>query len=157
MAAPVHSFTHLDAPLHVIPDGITTEDIPLERLVGDVAIVDLTPIAPKTAITVEHLEKAGQHIRNDDIVFLKTAWDEQESIATPAFWSESPYMTRPACEWLLGKEISTIGYGYVKCVEVEREKGIPNPCCGIYFIRFVGKLCSCYTFLWQRCQTTICG
>ena len=112
MAAPVHSFTHLDAPLHVIPDGITTEDIPLDRLVGDAAIVDLTPIAPRTAITVEHLEKAGQHIRKDDIVFLKTAWDEQESLATPAFWTESPYMTRPACDWLLGKEISTIGYDF---------------------------------------------
>jgi len=112
MAAPVHSFTHLDAPLHVVPDGISTEEVPLNRLVGHAAIVDLTPIAPKTAITAERLAKAGQHVRKDDIVFLKTAWDEQQSLSTPDFWSEAPYMTRPACEWLLEREISTIGYDF---------------------------------------------
>ena len=112
MGAPVHSFTHLDAPLHVVPDGICTEDVPLHRLVGHAAIVDLTPIAPKTAITAEHLERAGQHVRKDDIVFLKTAWDEQQSLSTPEFWLEAPYMTRPACEWLLEREISTIGYDF---------------------------------------------
>ena len=112
MAAPVHSFTHMDAPLHVVPDGIATEDVPLDRLVGHAAIVDLTPIAPKTAITAEHLENAGQHVGKDDIVFLKTAWDEQQSLSTPEFWTEAPYMTRPACEWLLAREISTVGYDF---------------------------------------------
>ena len=36
-----HSATHIDAPLHFVKDGKTTEDIPLARLMGECTVVSV--------------------------------------------------------------------------------------------------------------------
>ena len=36
------SFTHIDAPRHVYEDGLTNDQVPLERLIGDGAVIDVT-------------------------------------------------------------------------------------------------------------------
>lgn len=38
----VHTGTHVDAPLHMVPDGATTESIQLEKLVRRCKVLDLT-------------------------------------------------------------------------------------------------------------------
>ena len=108
----VHGFTHIDAPRHMVPEGPTTSDLSLDRVVGRAAIVDLTGIEPRSAIAEEQLSTAGGHISPDDIVLLKTCWETVESPTTPEFWTRAPYMTRPACEWLLGRNIKAIGYDF---------------------------------------------
>jgi arylformamidase len=108
----VHGFTHVDAPRHLVPNGATTSEMGLDQVVGEAAVVDLTDLPENTGITLEHLEKAGGHIRPSDIVLLRTNWDQKESYQTPEYWSRSPYMTRSACEWLLTREIKAIGYDF---------------------------------------------
>ena len=108
----VHGFTHIDAPRHIDPDGQTTSDISLNQIVGRAAIVDLTGIEPNSAITDAQVRDAGEHINPDDIVVLKTCWDEVASPKTPEFWTTAPYMTRPACEWLLSRQIKAVGYDF---------------------------------------------
>lgn len=68
VALDVHTGTHIDAPLHMIPDGATIETIAIERLVRKCKVFDLS-----------HVEGAihEQDIRNcniikDDFVLLKT-------------------------------------------------------------------------------------
>jgi kynurenine formamidase len=100
----VHGFTHMDAPVHMVPGGDTTSDIALERTIGPAAILDLTDVAPRSAIDAQRLERAGAHVEPGDIVVLKTRWDERVSNRTPEFWRESPWLTREACEWLLARE-----------------------------------------------------
>jgi arylformamidase len=108
----VHGFTHMDAPRHMVPGGTTTSDIRLDQVVGEAAVADITAVPPNTAIEPGHLEAAGGHIRPGDIVLLKTAWDRIESPDRPEFWTRSPYLTRTACEWLLGRGIKAIGYDF---------------------------------------------
>ena len=38
---PEHAATHLDAPAHFVPDGVTTDAIQAERLVVDGALLDV--------------------------------------------------------------------------------------------------------------------
>lgn len=108
----VHGFTHVDAPRHMVPGGPTTSDLALESLVGEAAVVDLTAVAANEEISVETIARAGSHIRDRDIVLLKTTWDRRASLATPEFWTTAPYMSRGACEWLLGRRIRAIGYDF---------------------------------------------
>lgn len=107
----VHGFTHIDAPRHMVPGGATTSELRLDS-VGEAAVLDLSGIAPETAIEVRHLEAAAGALRPGDICLLKTAWDTRRSPATPEFWTTAPWMTRPACEWLLEKGIRAIGYDF---------------------------------------------
>jgi kynurenine formamidase len=108
----VHGFTHIDAPRHIVPDGATTSDLLLEQFVGPAAVLDLTGIAPMTAITGEVLRRAGGHLQPGDIALLKTCWETVRSPETPEFWTTAPYLTRPACEWLLAREIKAIGFDF---------------------------------------------
>jgi arylformamidase len=64
----LHTGTHLDAPLHVLPDGATIDTFPLDRSSIDCQVFDLT--AAGRAITAESL----QHLdfRTGAAVLFKT-------------------------------------------------------------------------------------
>ena len=108
----VHAFTHMDSQRHILADGFTTDDIALERIVGDCAVVDLTDVAPNEAISAERLDGVGGHVLSDDIVLLKTAWDRQRSFETPDYWTDAPHMTRGASEWLLARRPRAVAYDF---------------------------------------------
>jgi kynurenine formamidase len=108
----VHGFSHMDAPRHCVPGGPTTEQIPLERTVGDAAVVDLTPVQPNEAITEDRLSAAAGHVRPDDIVVMRSCWEQQRSPRTPEFWTEAPFMTREASTWLLGRRPKAVAFDF---------------------------------------------
>lgn len=76
-----HGGTHLDAPIHFSRGGMSTEQIPLDRLIAPAVVVDVT--AQATAdylITVEDLETwEGEHGRIPDgsILLFRTGWGER--------------------------------------------------------------------------------
>lgn len=108
----VHGFTHVDAPRHMLPNGPTTSDLSLDKIVGSAAVIDLVGIAPNTEISAKQLQSAGTHIQPHDIVITKTAWDTVESPQTPEFWTQAPYMSRKAAQWLLSKQIRAIAFDF---------------------------------------------
>jgi arylformamidase len=108
----VHGFTHMDAPRHCVPGGPTTETIALERTVGDAAVVDLTPIEPNETITAPRLAAAADHMREGDIVVMRSCWEQQRSPRTPEFWTDAPYMTREASEWLLERKPRAVAFDF---------------------------------------------
>jgi arylformamidase len=108
----VHGFTHMDSPRHCVPGGPTTDDVPLERTVGEAAVVDLTPIQPNQAISPERLAGAAEHLRAGDIVVMRSCWEQQRSPRTPEFWTEAPYMTREASDWLLARQPRAVAFDF---------------------------------------------
>ncbi len=107
-----HAFTHVDAPKHFLPEGKTLQDLPLDQWFGEAAVVDLSSCGPNDPITVELLEPYEGHIRQGDIVLLRTDWTLKRSIDTREFWTEAPYTTKEACEWLVRKQIKAVGSDY---------------------------------------------
>lgn len=108
----VHGFTHLDSPRHFSPDGFTTDDIALDTVMGEAAVVDISSIEPNTAISEAMVAAAGGHVREGDIVLLRSGWDRVESINTPEFWTRAPYMTEEASHWFLQRRIKAIAFDF---------------------------------------------
>lgn len=108
----VHGFTHLDAPRHFSPTGFTTDDIALDTVMGEAAVVDISSIEPNAPVTGEMVRAAGAHVREGDIVLMRSGWDTVESIRTPAFWTRAPYMTKEASTWLLHRKIKAIAFDF---------------------------------------------
>jgi arylformamidase len=100
LAFAVHAFTHIDAPRHTLPEGPMTSSFDMNVFVGEAAMVDVSAVASNTAIPAETLAVAGGHVRAGDIVIVKLAWDRRFSLSQKEFWTEAPYLTRDACEWL---------------------------------------------------------
>lgn len=68
----VHTGTHIDAPLHMVTDGDTFEMIPLDNLVGQCKVFDLTEV--ENGVAKADLE--GFNIQKGDFkivqnIFLK--------------------------------------------------------------------------------------
>jgi kynurenine formamidase len=108
----VHGFTHMDSPRHCVPGGPTTDDVALETTVGEAAVVDLAPIAPNEALSPERLAAAAGHVEPGDIVVMRSCWEQQRSPTTPEFWTDAPYMTRAASEWLLACQPRAVAFDF---------------------------------------------
>ena len=80
--------------------------------VGEAAIIDVSAAANDTPMTAETLAAAGEHVRTGDIILVKMAWDQRFSLNQKEFWTEAPYLTRNACEWLAAQQPAIVGYDF---------------------------------------------
>lgn len=108
----VHGFTHIDAPRHMLPQGPTTSSFDMNVFVGEAAIVDVSAAANNTPITAETLAAAGEHVNDGDIILIKMAWDRRFALNQKEFWTEAPYLTRDACEWIAARKPAIVGYDF---------------------------------------------
>ncbi|WP_125107125.1 cyclase family protein [Gulosibacter massiliensis] len=102
-----HSGTHVDAPAHSIAGGRTIDQVALDELVGEAAVLQLPGLAAGEVITVERLAPlldAG--LGGARIVLLATGWD--------AHWGEASYFAHPtlgadACRALIEAGMHVLG------------------------------------------------
>lgn len=81
-AAAEHGGTHLDAPVHFARGGDTVDEVPLERLVGDAVVVDVSERALAdrdyliTRADLRTWEKDNGRIPRGSIVLLRTGFGQ---------------------------------------------------------------------------------
>lgn len=141
-----HSFTHVDAPNHFIPDGKSFPQLPLDQWFGEAVVVDLTHCQANDPVTAEDLDRHGSHIQSGDIVLLRTDWPLKRSIDTREFWTEAPYTSREACEWLVRKKVKTVGYDYppdysIRSLITHPERPIRREECTTHDVFFKEGIC----------------
>ncbi len=80
-SAAEHGGTHLDAPIHFAEGRHTTDEIPLEQLIGSAVVIDVSNgIAPDYQIRIEDIEIwESSHGRIPDaaILLFRTGWGER--------------------------------------------------------------------------------
>jgi kynurenine formamidase len=94
-----HTGTHVDAPAHVVPDGPTVDELPLELFAGPAVVLDVRGFP---AVGPDLLGAAA----GARIVLLRTGWDEQAG--TPAEF-EHPHLTPAAARFLRSSGVRTVG------------------------------------------------
>jgi arylformamidase len=112
MLLPCHGFTHVDARAHMIAGAETIEKTPLCAVVGACAVVDLSDAGPEAAIDAGLIQARLGAYRPGDILLLRTGWDRQRSPSSREYWTQSPYVTRDAAEFLLTLDLKTIAYDF---------------------------------------------
>lgn len=70
----LHTGTHLDMPLHIIPGGSTIDQLQLDRVVTTCRVLDLQSIDEK--ISAQDL--AGKNIKSGEFILLKTKNSSQD-------------------------------------------------------------------------------
>jgi arylformamidase len=115
----VHCGSHIDSPLHFIEGGPTMDEIPIDRCFGEAAVIDLTDKGELEPITGEVLEERGRHVKEGDIVLLKTGWTEKnaggdtekmEGLPKNTDYWKGPYPTKSMAEWMVKKKVKAVGY-----------------------------------------------
>ena len=102
-----HCGTHMDAPRHFLPDGSTIDRVDLQACLGPARVIDLTPIDPRTVITVEHLGAAGQQVGRGDRLLLRTDWHRRHG--TPEYRDALPRIGVELARWIVERGVALLG------------------------------------------------
>jgi kynurenine formamidase len=117
-----HHGTHLDAPAHFAPQGLTAERLEASSLIVPAAVIDLREKAGKNAdavATIDDLkawEKAHGRLPKNCGVFLNSGWDAKAGEARAFLGQDGsktlhfPGFSKEACEFLLNeREVAGLG------------------------------------------------
>ncbi|MMZ47616.1 Kynurenine formamidase [compost metagenome] len=96
----MHTGTHVDSPLHMLPDGGTMETIPIQRLVGSCRVLDVTAVEDK--ITKDDLERFAP--QKDEFLLLKT-----RNSLTDDFGSGFVFLAADGAEYLAAAGVRGVG------------------------------------------------
>lgn len=104
-----HIGTHIEAPYHCFPEGGDLGSIPLDRLVGETVVLDLSTLPPNSLVGASELAgvaEAVDGVHRGDIVFLRTGYADRQG--TPDF-EHRPSLTAGAMEWLVERGVKLVG------------------------------------------------
>jgi len=108
----VHSFSHVDSPLHYLSNTKSIDEVPIETFFGDCAVLDVSYKKDKEPINANDLEENGANVKENDIVLVKSLWDEKYSYKTSEYWLNAPYLTFDACYWLVKRNVKAVALDF---------------------------------------------
>ncbi|MGC8566645.1 MAG: cyclase family protein [Caldisphaera sp.] len=101
-----HSGTHIDAPYHLINDGITIDLIPPEFFTGLATILDI-PKNELEPITYEDIKNNSMILEKADFAFIRTGWENQWG--KDSYIWKYPYILPDAASLLTRFKIRIVG------------------------------------------------
>jgi arylformamidase len=107
-----HFGTHLDAPIHIVPNSSSVDQIDINRLIGEAVVLDCS-FANGRGLTADDFEKARPRVKAGDIVLVYTAEQPGESIEQ--YLRNQTFVTPDGAEWLVKREVKSVGveaYGF---------------------------------------------
>jgi kynurenine formamidase len=113
-----HSGTHVDAPSHLVVDGVTVDELPMHLLVGPAVVVDLRDLGPREPIGWERL---AAYARPGRMLVLHTGWDRLWG--SPRY-EDHPYLGAEAASGLVTAGVRTVG---IDALSVDETGGVAFP------------------------------
>jgi arylformamidase len=102
-----HTGTHIDAPRHFLQGGGPVDAIPLERLVGPAAVLEL----PDSVTAIGEAELRSRDLRGTRRVLFRTR--NSSLLSGPRFTPEYAYLAPDGAEYLLGLGVELVGIDYL--------------------------------------------
>ena len=106
ISASVHAGTHVDAPCHFVPGGLSAERLDLERVCGP-AVGWAVDRRGGEEIAVGDLESNRPAAEPGDLVFIRTGWDVHFR-GDHAAYHLHPYLSLEAAEWLVERRVKLV-------------------------------------------------
>lgn len=115
----MHTGTHVDSPMHFIPEGLNLDKVSLDHWIGNCRLIGIPE--DSTFITKKDIE--GYGLRENDIVLFKT----RNSLNPEDAPFDRDYVTldKDAAHYLVSIGVKTIGIDYLS-IDGAREEGIHN-------------------------------
>ena len=145
-----HGGTHIDAPRHFGPKGISIDQYPLEKCIVPGICIDLRHIAPRAEITPSDLAAAvascGHPVPKGGTVLLCTGHHER-TFPRKEYATENSGVNVKATEWLAEKGVVHFGIDSMRPGPEGRENLLVHKACFELGITHIESLCNLETLL----------
>lgn len=103
-----HAGTHMDAPIHFEAGPGTIDQQPLTRCLGPAWIANLTPVEPRTLLTVAHLGGIAATFVDGESLLLRTDWHRHA--AEPGVYRDGlPRIGDDLAAWCVAHRVKMLG------------------------------------------------
>jgi kynurenine formamidase len=102
-----HATTHMDAPLHFVDGGRTTDQLALDKCVGPAWVASLGEVRPRALIDVPDLGSLADRIGSGDRLLLATGWSRR--VDQPGYRDALPRVSLELARWLADRRIALLG------------------------------------------------
>lgn len=107
MSLGVHTGTHMDAPIHWIPDGAGMDAMPPDATIGPARV-----IAIQDTVSIKPEELRPHDIQRGERVLFKTR-NSERCWTTDAFVEDFVFISHEAAHYLIESGIRTVGVDYL--------------------------------------------
>jgi arylformamidase len=111
-----HTGTHIDAPIHFLPGGTGTDQVPLEHLIGPARVIEI-----KDAHAVKAEELRGHHLGTRERLLFKTSNSERRW-KTSQFVPDFVSIAEDAASYLAGLNTLAVGIDYLSAGSPETHR-----------------------------------
>ena len=102
-----HTGTHIDAPAHLYPDGLTLDKYPIDQFAGNALVIDCRKLEKGEQIPMQLLEEKGSAIHKADFILFLTGhgdlWGKSD------YFGDFPLMSSEVVEWINRRRLKGIG------------------------------------------------
>ena len=105
----VHTGTHVDAPMHFVRDGISTDKIPLATFIGPVLVIDCAP----DALAVDAAELNKHQWRGAKRIFFRTRNSRNGWMTDPNFHKDFTFIAPDAAKLMADAGVVLVGIDYL--------------------------------------------
>ncbi len=117
-----HTATHIDAPIHIIKNARTLDQLPVDRFIGKGFVIDCKHLAGKY-ITKGFLEPYRDTISKTEFILFNSGWSTKWK--TEAYFENFPTLTAEATGWLSSFDLKGIGIDSISLDPVA-DMNLPN-------------------------------
>jgi arylformamidase len=103
----VHTGTHMDAPLHFLPDGAPISTIPFEAVIGPARVIEIHDTE-----SIKPAELEPYHISQGERILFKTI-NSTRCWPVNTFVKDFVYISQEAARYLAEQHIQTVGVDYL--------------------------------------------
>ncbi|MGI6093757.1 MAG: cyclase family protein [Negativicutes bacterium] len=121
-----HWYTHVDSPRHTLPDGKTLDQYPLDILVGQALILDLSAIKANEPIDANLLSETLGDRKMKDILIIRTDWAQKTSWESYEYWDNAPYITMCGAEWIKKQNPKVVGFDFPQDYDIRLMRSTPE-------------------------------
>jgi arylformamidase len=104
-----HTGTHVDAPMHFIKGGASLDQIPLERFIGPVRVIDCS----SDAKAIDAAELNRHDWRGARRIFFRTRNSRNAWMTDPVFHQDFTYVAPDAAQLLADAGVELVGIDYL--------------------------------------------
>lgn len=117
-----HTGTHMDAPSHLLPDGPSLDDLPVDHFAGKAVLLDAAG-AEGSVIGLRAVKEIGASLGPADYLLIRTGWSRYWG--SRDYFGRFPVLSRDAARALADAGLKGVGFDCISADAMD-DPALPN-------------------------------